>query len=369
MCALHQSCAETSYGTVSHPDSTIVGYPLQRQAATVHKVSIDRAKDFPRAAAFRRKTNKGDGKSTSTCCATNSRGYRTRRNGPTKSLGKTPKTRQCTRVNRLYPNARLGFTMQAVARCFTGGCACSHPMRATPTPKTGRWGTPFLLREGISRDQQSAPQSYKTRPVEWEHASHGGIDFALASTHGVSCASRPGWTQIETSAQCEEAASAFELPSRKEPYSMQFQGKTWYLVRRAVGDHWHNATDDLAGTDNYGQYKWDPLSDSGFSTSFGERYTQLLVATGDLKNWVILNRSSGVSQRMPMCSWMAGNAFPPLLQHWHPPTNLHHSYSHHFSHWHPHHWHPYGHPHYQHSYWHPHGTLGTNPTQHGWAMW
>ena len=74
----------------------------------------------------------------------------------------------------------------------------------------------------------------------------------MASAHGVSCSALPGWAQIESPAQCQQAANAFNLPTRKEPYSMQFQGKTWYLVRRAAGDTWHQATDDLQ------QLEFDP---------------------------------------------------------------------------------------------------------------
>ena len=61
----------------------------------------------------------------------------------------------------------------------------------------------------------------------------------------------------------------------------------------AESGKWHEATDDLAGNANYGQYDWNPLSAHSFSTNFGERYTNLLVATGDLKSWIVLDRNSG----------------------------------------------------------------------------
>ena len=49
-----------------------------------------------------------------------------------------------------------------------------------------------------------------------------------------------------------------------------FQGSTWTLVRRVKqGDTWHPATDELAGTDEYGIYG-DATSDSTFSIPFGD---------------------------------------------------------------------------------------------------
>lgn len=117
----------------------------------------------------------------------------------------------------------------------------------------------------------------------------------MALSQGVSCTALPGWAPILAPAQCEQAAKAFKKSTRAEPYSMQFEGKTWYLVRRASYEsgHWHQARDDLKGFDNYGQYDWNPLSTRSFSTSFGQRYSKVLVATGDISNWMVLDKESG----------------------------------------------------------------------------
>ena len=77
----------------------------------------------------------------------------------------------------------------------------------------------------------------------------------------------------------------------------QFQGSTWTLVRRVKqGDTWHPATDELAGTDEYGIYG-SATSDTTFSIPFGDNgrsalsWDQIMFSSGDMTEWVILDKA------------------------------------------------------------------------------
>jgi hypothetical protein len=76
-----------------------------------------------------------------------------------------------------------------------------------------------------------------------------------------------------------------------------FQGSTWTLVRRVrQGDTWHPATDELAGTDEYGIYG-AATSDMTFSIPFGDNgrsnlvWDQIMFASGDMSMWLVLDKS------------------------------------------------------------------------------
>jgi hypothetical protein len=60
-----------------------------------------------------------------------------------------------------------------------------------------------------------------------------------------------------------------------------FEGGGWVLVRRTPGTlAWHQATDNLAGTDVYGTYGSD-TSDSMFSIAWNTwDFTEMLFASG-----------------------------------------------------------------------------------------
>ena len=69
-----------------------------------------------------------------------------------------------------------------------------------------------------------------------------------------------------------------------------FQGYNWQLVRRVVGSAWHPATDQLAGTEAYGD-ACGPTASCTFSTAWsGSKFTHYLFATGDLQHWLIAER-------------------------------------------------------------------------------
>jgi hypothetical protein len=122
-----------------------------------------------------------------------------------------------------------------------------------------------------------------------------GVEYALATTHGTSCGTLNGFAEIVTTSQCHMAAKSFELPTRQQPLSMIFMEETWYLVRRVHGGsaEWHRSTDDLAGIDLYGEYSRNATSDTSFSTPFGQKYTKVLLASGDRTSWIILDRNGG----------------------------------------------------------------------------
>uniref|UniRef100_A0A0G4IC05 Uncharacterized protein n=1 Tax=Chromera velia CCMP2878 TaxID=1169474 RepID=A0A0G4IC05_9ALVE len=69
-------------------------------------------------------------------------------------------------------------------------------------------------------------------------------------------------------------------------------GGGWRLVRRvAPGTRWHNATDNLMGTDVYGT-PGGPRSDSTFSVEFAnENFDQFLFSFGDGSKWMVVDKS------------------------------------------------------------------------------
>ena len=94
---------------------------------------------------------------------------------------------------------------------------------------------------------------------------------------------------------------------------MEFAGRKWYLVRRdpgelstagktcsgydpscwdTAGDNcWHQATDNLAGTDAYGECDADPMGLNAYSIPFAQTtWNNMLLASGDLSMYVVMER-------------------------------------------------------------------------------
>merc|ERR1712167_184288 len=66
----------------------------------------------------------------------------------------------------------------------------------------------------------------------------------------------------------------------------------WSLVRHVPpGDVWYKATDQLAGTDEYGTPS-GPTSEDEFAVKFDNvKFTEFLLATGDCKEWLIADKA------------------------------------------------------------------------------
>ena len=116
---------------------------------------------------------------------------------------------------------------------------------------------------------------------------------------------------------------------------MTFSGRDWFLVRRDAGslntggqtcsgydpscwdavngdNCWHQATDNLAGTDVYGTNDLDPMGTASYSVAFREtRWTQMLLASGDMSMYVVMDRES-----IEQCSegQNDGQWFPHILE-------------------------------------------------------
>ena len=96
---------------------------------------------------------------------------------------------------------------------------------------------------------------------------------------------------------------------------MHFAGRTWYLVRRDPGELqtggktcsgydpscwdlegdncWHQATDNLAGTDSYGTCDADPMGLNAYSLPFAAMdWTEMLLSSGDMTMFTVLTRDS-----------------------------------------------------------------------------
>ena len=70
----------------------------------------------------------------------------------------------------------------------------------------------------------------------------------------------------------------------------------WTLVRHAPGGFtkWHPATDNLAGTDEYGDPSTGPMSRLAWSIPFETAvmgYDEFLFTTGDCSKWLITKKT------------------------------------------------------------------------------
>ena len=78
-------------------------------------------------------------------------------------------------------------------------------------------------------------------------------------------------------------------------FGYYLDGGGWTLVRHAPGgyDTWHPATDDLAGTDVYGDSANGPMSRDAWSIVFDAAvtgYDELLFSSGDCTLWLIVKK-------------------------------------------------------------------------------
>jgi len=81
---------------------------------------------------------------------------------------------------------------------------------------------------------------------------------------------------------------------------MDFDGETYYLVRRVSGmGRWHRATDNSVGDHEYGAYNPDPIAPrADFSVDYNQYAAgknhdnfKVLFAKGDMENWVQMTRT------------------------------------------------------------------------------
>ena len=174
----------------------------------------------------------------------------------------------------------------------------------------------------------SAEVGVYKKPGVWSPpVAYEGVNYTLAPDHGMACPA--GYDVIASPRQCRLAAQALGVTERIQPLQMQWQGETWYLVRRVHGSsaHWHAATDDLRGSAHYGVYRNESLADSSFSIPFGENYTRVLLATGDMSQWLVLDRYSGcLGQRADLllgneCGPNAMKTLDVCRELWYPDTS------------------------------------------------
>ena len=83
-------------------------------------------------------------------------------------------------------------------------------------------------------------------------------------------------------------------PQQQVTYHPEIDGGGWILVRRAsASNNWHNATDDLQGTDSYGTYVDDDSYNGSFSIPFETacpNYNQFLFWTRS-NNWLVMRKT------------------------------------------------------------------------------
>jgi len=70
-------------------------------------------------------------------------------------------------------------------------------------------------------------------------------------------------------------------------------GGGWSLVRHVpAGNQWYKATDQLAGTQSYGNFEGGPLGSEEFSVKFDTvAFSEFLFATGDCSKWLVAKKS------------------------------------------------------------------------------
>jgi hypothetical protein len=76
---------------------------------------------------------------------------------------------------------------------------------------------------------------------------------------------------------------------------MKFKGKDWYLVRRKSqpSGGWHKVNDQAQGTAAYGKNCANPRGNCDFSSQYKSfDWKNMLMASGDLKMWVTMPKST-----------------------------------------------------------------------------
>ena len=86
-----------------------------------------------------------------------------------------------------------------------------------------------------------------------------------------------------------QASLEFSFDDATDEISCGFQ-----LVRRVKpGDNWHSAKDNLAGSEEYGEFVDDVSAESSFSRTWNDKnYDQFLFATSDFSAWMIMSREA-----------------------------------------------------------------------------
>lgn len=132
--------------------------------------------------------------------------------------------------------------------------------------RTNSGGQVEYVHQGVVIHQSSLTVSY---PLSLDTAFHDS---------GASITS-VRWTN-ETSASMSGCAKGID-------------GGGWSLVRHVpAGNQWYKATDQLAGTDSYGNYEDGPLGNEGFSVKFDTvAFSEFLFATGDCTKWLVAKKS------------------------------------------------------------------------------
>eukprot|EP00966_Prymnesium_polylepis_P219956 5088253-Prymnesium_polylepis.2 len=99
-------------------------------------------------------------------------------------------------------------------------------------------------------------------------------------------------------AECSPPAKGAPVHTAQPPVEGNVNNGThdgggWVLVRRvAPGDRWHPATDNLTGTEEYGDPDCEAIAACTFSRSFKDvAWKEVLFASGDTTRWLQLDRS------------------------------------------------------------------------------
>jgi hypothetical protein len=86
----------------------------------------------------------------------------------------------------------------------------------------------------------------------------------------------------------------YAAPSTNTDNGPEVAGGGWTLVRRTViADNWNPTIQTMKGEANYGTFSPDWTAGEGFSVTYhSAHFDQFLLATGDLSNWLIVNKAS-----------------------------------------------------------------------------
>ena len=100
--------------------------------------------------------------------------------------------------------------------------------------------------------------------------------------------------QINFSEACDTASGNYHQTGVYCLNKIQFEGITWYLVRRTDQNtaKWHPSTDDAAGSETYGTVFNNDSGTDTFSIQYDTiPWTYIMFAWGDFQEWIIVERS------------------------------------------------------------------------------
>lgn len=198
--------------------------------------------------------------------------------------------------------------VSVVAVVLFGGLPAGHAQTCWGSPAAGRTQG-VVVNTGSVYCGSTCSNAYEQTDADWCNRYSGGScsygpappppqlarSAVCKRDAGESCAGG-GCCQGGQMCHVSSAADAGGFAT------LSHGGESWYLVRRAIGQSWHAATDSLQGIDEYGTFVNNAAAPDAFSVPFAQfDHTALMLMSGDGTLYARLPKTQLLN------SWVADN--------------------------------------------------------------